>query len=507
MDKYLLGIDIGSSALKITFLSTEGRTVGPFGSEIKMVAPRPGYVEQNPDSWMEIFANTFSDAIKHSGIDPADIIAIAPDATTHTTVLLDRDFRPVRPAIMWNDQRSVAIAERLKKEHGELIFRLTNHEPGAMWSLCQNLWVKENEPEKWAKVVHMVFAKDYLRFCLTGQYLTDYIDAQGSQFFDVEKNEWSDYLCGLMGFERSRLPEIKKPTDFAGVVTEEAAKRTGLKAGTKVYVGTTDTVMEVFAAGAVAKGESTVKLATSGRICVVSDKAYPHPMLVNYSHVAEGLWYPGTGTRSCASSLRWFKDNFARFEEVQAKKENRNVFAMLDEFAEKIPVGSDKLFYHPYLLGEFTPYANANLRASFIGASYSHTTAHFARAIMEGCAYSLRDCFSVIDELGLVANGKTRLIGGGSGSKLWAGIVADVLQRTLVRPSVSDSSFGSAMLAGIGAGVFSDAGDAVAKCVKYTDEILPNPENFEKYNILFDYYKKIQKQLEGVYNELAGENI
>ena len=507
MNEYLLGVDIGSSALKITLLCADGRTVGPFSREIKMSAKRPGYVEQNPDSWLEIFSQALSEAVEIAGIDTADIVALAPDATTHTTVLLDSEFRPVRPAIMWNDQRSAAIAEKLKKEHGDLIFRLTNHEPGAMWSLCQNLWVRENEPDNWNRVSHMMFAKDYFRFCLTGDYLTDYIDAQGSQFFDVEKNEWSDSLCDLMGFDCARLPEVKKPTDFAGVVTKEAAAKTGLKAGTKVFVGTTDTVMEVFAAGAVSKGQSTVKLATSGRICVIADKAYPHPMLVNYSHVVDGLWYPGTGTRSCASSLRWFKDNFARYEEVQAEKENRSVFEILGELAEKIPVGSDKLFYHPYLLGEFTPYANANLRASFTGASYSHTNGHFVRAIMEGCAFSLRDCFSVIDELGLPANGETRLIGGGSASRLWSQIVADVLQRPLIRPSVSDSSFGSAMLAGIGAGVFVDAHDAVAKCVKCDDVITPKIENYEAYNTLFRYYKKIQKQLEGVYTDLAGMEL
>ena len=507
MNRYVLGVDIGSSTLKITFLDSDGNTIGPFRREIKSYMPKLGWVEQNPQDWLALFADTLREAKETANIDAGQILAVAPDSTTHTTVLLDKNFRPVRPVILWNDQRSHEIAGEMGPERAKEIFGLSYHPPGAMWSLFHNLWVKRHEPEVWDKVVYMMFAKDYFRFCLTGEYMTDFIDAQGSQFLDVRKNEWSDTLCDIMEFPARQLPLLKKPTDCAGFVTEQAASATGLAKGTKVFVGTTDTVMEMLASGAILEGQSTIKLATAGRVCVISKKAYPDRLLVNYSHVVGGMWYPGTGTRSCASSLRWYKDNFAQLQEHQAKQQNKSVYTLLDEMAREAEVGSGKLFYHPYLLGEFTPYADADLRASFVGAAYHHTNANFARAVMEGCAYSMRDCLDVIYKLQIPTSGDIRLIGGGAMSDLWSQIVSDVIGRNVVRPIVSDSSFGSAMLAGVALEMFADYYDAVKKCVKYDDPIVYNERNAEKYNVLFGYYKKIQSLLQGLYGDLAAETL
>jgi xylulokinase len=503
MSGYFLGIDLGSSSLKISFLSTDCSVTGPFSREIPGVFPQAGWTEQHPELWYRLLCDLLSESFARTSIKPSEIIAIAIDGATHTTVLLDKDYRPLRPAIMWNDQRAADVASRLPRELHDEIFGKTYHPPGAMWSLCQNLWVAENQPELWQKVKFMMFAKDYLRFRLTGEYVTDFIDAQGSQFYDMKEMCWSRSLCALMGFEADYLPHIQKSTDLAGAIMEMAAKETGLTVNTKVFTGTTDTAMEVLAAGAIRPGQSTLKLATSGRICVVTDKAYPHLNLVNYSHVIDGLWYPGTGTRSCATSLRWFKDNFAQYEHYVADAGGKNVYKLLDELASHVPVGTEGLFFHPYLLGEFTPYRNAHLRASFIGAGMNHTRGHFIRAILEGTAYSLRDCMQVLQMLDITAKGTTKLIGGGSSSALWAQITADVMDRELETPKISDSSFGSAMLGAVGYGHFNSFQEAVAACFTTTGIITPIPGNTERYDRLFLIYKDIVAKLVPVYDELA----
>ena len=502
MKHYVCGIDIGSSALKITLLAADGSTLGPFKREIITKFPKPSYAQQDPSQWYALLKECLQDAFETGLVDGAHIAAVAPDAATHTTVLLDENYSPVRDAIMWNDQRSAALAAACPIR--DRVFQLTNHAPGAMWSLFQCMWVKENEPDVWKRTRYLLFPKDYLRFQLTGVYCTDHIDAEGTELYDVHTKSWAAELCAQLGFPVEQLPPIKKATDLAGILTAAAAEDLGLAAGIPVYVGTTDTVMEITAAGAVSLGQATVKLATSGRICVVTNRAFPHEQLVNYSHVVEGLWYPGTGTRSCATSLRWYKDHFAKAEAAEARAKGKSVYRILDEKAAGVPAGCEGLFFHPYLLGEFTPYSDENLRASFIGASMKHTEAHFIRAILEGAAYSLRDCMGVVEKLGMSITAEhLLLIGGGSVSSLWGQILADVLGRTIAVPAVSDSSFGSAMLAGVACGMFPDFYDAVSRCCRVTGVIEPNGENKACYDSLFPVYQQLVQVLAPVYKQLA----
>ncbi|MBO5908239.1 MAG: xylulokinase, partial [Clostridia bacterium] len=338
-------------------------------------------------------------------------------------------------------------------------------------------------------VRYIFFEKDYVRYYLTDVFCTDYIEAEGSMLFDCNKMQWDEELCGLGGITVDMLPPIVNPTDVIGKVTEQAAKTTGLKAGTPVICGTTDTVMEVFASGAVSKGDVTVKLATAGRICVITDKPYPDRHLVNYSHIAEGMWYPGTATKSCAASYRWYRDTFG------------GEYKELDMGAAELPIGCDGLIFHPYLNGELTPYADPMLCGSFTGVRATHTKAHFTRAVLEGVAYSLLDSKLYLDSLGIPYNSVATAIGGGTKGKLWRQMIADALGIALKTTESSDSSFGSAMLAGIAAGVFKDAADAVAKCVKEVDITYPNSDNTSKYREVFEVYKKIHDALAPIYQE------
>ncbi len=487
--KYALGIDFGGGASKATLLSEEGKIVATNTVEYKTLYPQSGRTEQNPIDWYNATKENIRAVLNKSGVDSANIMAVSLDAATHTAVIMDENFNVLRPSIYWTDIRSLDEVQYLKDNYGQFIYDTVLHIPDTIWTLPQLMWVKNNEPEIWSKVKRIMFAKDFVRHLLTGDYVTDNIEAEGSMLFDYNKQCWSKELCDIINIDISLLPNVVSPTDIVGKITADAAEDTGLKEGTKVLCGTTDTVMEVFAAGAVSKGQMTLKLATAGRICVVTDKSYPDKNLINYSHVFEGLWYPGTATKSCAASYRWYRDTFG------------GDYADLDKGAENIAPGADGLIFNPYLNGELTPYADPKLCASFIGVRASHTKAHFTRAVLEGVSMSIKDCMNALEEIGIPHEDTAVIIGGGGKSPLWRQITADVIGMTLIEKKYSDSSFGSAMLAGVKAGFWTDAKTAVETCNETVSITKPNAENNDKYKTIFQKYKKVHDALAEIYHE------
>lgn len=487
--KYLLGIDFGGGASKATLLDTQGRIAAENTVEYPTLYPQPGFCEQRPEDWCRALCENTRALLEKSGAAAGDILALALDSATHTWVAADENFEPLFPAIHWTDTRARQQAAALREEHAELIFRLTFHQPDTIWSLPQFLWVRQNRPEAFTKIRRIFFEKDYLRFFLTGVFCTDFIDAQGSLLFDATRACWSPELAELVGIDMEALPPLCRPDDTIGQVTPAAAAATGLCAGTPVICGTTDTCMEVFAAGAVHQGDATVKLATAGRICVVTDRPCPDRDLVNYAHIVPGLWYPGSATKSAAASLRWYRDTFG------------GDYRELDRAAADIPIGSEGLFFHPYLNGELTPYADPALCGSFVGIRATHGKAHFTRSVLEGVAFSLYHCRQKMQQLGLTLPPAATLIGGGSKSALWAQITADCLGMDLQVNQSSDSSLGSAMLAGLAIGVFKSPEEAVRVCIQHKGRFSAVPENTRQYARLFERYVRIHDVLAPVYGE------
>ena len=487
--RYLLGVDFGGSSSKATLLGEDGRVAATATCEYPTYYPQSGWAEQNPeDSWNAFVANV-RELLEKSGVAPEDIAAVALDAATHTAVLLDAKDRPVRNAIYWTDTRASAEADELRARCGEAITKLSFNSVSSLWTLPQLLWLSRHEPETLARTDKIMAVKDYIRYRLTGDFVTDDIEAMGFMLLDANRNAWSDELCALAGVTPDKLPPLVRPTQRLSALREEAARETGLRRDTLVIAGTTDTVMEVYAAGAIAPGQATVKLATAGRICAVTERAVVDPCLVTYRHVIDGLWYPGTATKSCAASNRWYRDTFG------------GDYAQMSDAAAGVARGSDGLFFHPYLQGEITPYRDDKLRASFVGATGHHTKAHFNRAVLEGIAYSMKDCYCELERLG-IAPREAVLIGGGSKAPLWRQIMADMLGIPLRTVSDVDSSLGSAMLAGVAAGVFADHRDAAARCVRIQDEITPDPEGVAYYERGFGLYRQIQAALAPIYHQL-----
>jgi xylulokinase len=290
---------------------------------------------------------------------------------------------------------------------------------------------------------------------------------------------------------------VVKPTTICGEVTLQAARETGLREGTPVIVGTSDTAAEDYGAGAIEPGQGIIKMATAGNVCIMSDRPRPTPAGFNYPHVVEGLWYIVAGTNSCASANRWYRDALCRWEVEKAKSKGESAFRRMDEMAAKAPLGAEGLFFHPYLMGERSPYFDPYLRASFVGATMGHQKEHFSRAVLEGVAYSLLDASRVIKDLGQEVR-DLRLIGGGAKSPLWRQILADVMGMPVLIPSAGDASFGSALLAGVGIGLFADPQTAVRQGVQYDALVQPNRQNHEKYQKYFSIYQKIHDQLASI---------
>ena len=484
MAEFYLGIDFGGGACKATLLRSDGKVVATAPAESPTRFGTDGAAEQDPNGWFRAAAANIREILKESGIRPAEIRCIGFDAATHTAVLCDENYKVLRDSVYWTDTRSAPQARALREEYSEEIFAACRHYPDTIWTLPQLMYLRGCEAETYKRIKRVFFAKDYVRHLFTGDFLTDYIEAEGSMLYDVRRGDWSEELLALAGLKKENMPRIERPEAQAGAVTKSAAQTTGLAEGTPVIVGTTDTALEVFASGAVGKGQSTVKLATAGRICCVTDKPFPDENIVNYSFIKRGLYYPGSATKSAAASYRWFRDAFG------------GSYAELDALAAQTPAGSDGLIFHPYLNGELTPYADPSLRGSFVGINGKHVKGHFARAVMEGVAFSLYDCLLYLRERGLSVS-DSFAIGGGVKSSLWRTILSDVLGIRLFMTEYNDSSFGCAMLAGIAAGTFADADDAAHRCCKITCEVSPDAERHALYMRMFETYRKTGRALSG----------
>lgn len=493
----LMGVDFGTGGCKATIIDTTGKVLGSASKEYITYYPHSGWSEQNTEDWITAFIDTVKACLQKSGIDSKELAGLALTASTHNAVLVDKEGKVIRPCIMWTDQRSVKQTQWLREHYGQQIFAIGMQQVSPTWTLPQLLWIKENEPENYRRINKIYFTKDYIRSFLTGDWCTDHVDAQGSLLYDAKKREWSAELCKIIDLPVEALPPVVKSKAIAGTVQRRASELTGLPEGLPVVAGCSDTAAEDYGSGAVNPGQMIIKMATAGNVNLITKEAVPNDKSFTYPYVIEDLWYTVLATNSCASSYRWLRDSIFSLE----KDVCNNVYELMDELASQVPIGSQGLIYHPYLLGERCPYYNAHLRASFIGLNMIHEKKHFARAVMEGVAFSLNDCFQIVNNMNVEIK-EIRLIGGGAKSTLWSQIVSDVIGLPLLRPENDDSSFGGALLAGVGVGIFGGEVEAVLSCVRIEKELQPNMENHKKYQQFFEVYQDIVNKLTPTYSKL-----
>jgi xylulokinase len=472
MSAFVVASDLGSSGCKTVVVGADGHVRAAALRDYPTRHPRDGWCEQDPADWVEAVLDTAARAVGAAGIAPGEVAALGLVGVTHNAVLLDAADRVLRPSILLFDTRSEPQCAAIEARFGTTVFARTRNTVTPIWTWPQLMWVREHEPDIFVRIARVLFQKDHVRHAIAPGPVTDSIDAAGSLLYDPVAGAWVDDFVDDLGLPPGALPEVVASTDSVAALSGQAASRIGLLAGTPVIAGTTDTVAEVLGAGALSPGQGTVKLASVGRVTCVASAPLDHPMALNYRHVLDPLWYPGTAIKHASTALRWLRDATGGPD-----------FTTLSDEAGAVPPGSHGVLFHPYLNGEWAPFWDSRLRASFLGLTMAHGRGHAARAVMEGVAFALRDAVDFAEDFGLHAR-EFRLLGGGSVSPAWAQILTDVLERPLILPAERDAAYGAALITGMGAGLFPRDAKALSGLIRTAGTCQPRPDVAERYRAL-----------------------
>ena len=488
---YVIASDLGSGSCKTIAMDVNGKVAATAQYEYQTYYPHPGWAEQDPEDWYAAFCATVRSVMEQSGISQGQVVGVGIVGVTHNVVLMDEHDKPLCRTILIFDSRSTAQVDEILAHWGDDVWNLTLNDITPVWTWPQMLWLKQNRPEVWSKTRHILFQKDYVRHRFAPAYITDVIDAGGTLFFDPVLETWIEPFCEDLGIDPTWLPEVVSPFEIVTKVSPQGAADTGLAAGTPVIAGTTDTVAEVLGSGAVSPGEAVVKLASVGRIAAVTTEPMRSSHILNYRHVFDGLWYPGTASKSAATSVRWLRDA------VWSEGCQETVYSRMDEAASEVSPGSNGLIFHPHLLGEWAPHWDDQMRASFVGLTARHTRSHLTRAVMEGVGFSLKDALVEMEDLGLKPK-DIRLIGQGSKSSIWSYIIANILDRPLMVPEQVDAAYGTALITAMGIRAIEQSPKALEPVIAMRNKIDPDPLVSSTYAALFDIYRQADRALRSV---------
>jgi xylulokinase len=471
----LIGLDVGTTGVKAIAISPEGQVLARAERAYPLSTPQPGWSEQNPEDWWRA---TEAALQALATADIRDVAGIGLSGQMHGLVCLDRHEQVLRPAILWNDQRTGIECSEIEERIGlERLISLTGNRALTGFTAPKLLWVHRHEPDIYSSVAHVLLPKDYVRLRLTGEHAIDVTDASGTLLFDVARRRWSDDVTAALDVPSSWLPPSLESAEISGRTAQ----------GVPVAAGAGDQAAAALGVGVDRLGPLSVVLGTSGVVFahLPAFAADPQARVHVFCHAIPGAWHAMGVTLSAAGSLLWFRDALARGVP----------FAELDDEAARWPPGSDGLVFLPYLVGERTPHADPDARGAFVGLSPRHDRAAMARAVMEGVAYSLRDSRELLTALGVLAK-DGRVAGGGARSRLWLRIVASALGLPLELTSTEEgSAYGAALLGGVVSGVFSDPHEAVDACVRVVDVVGPDPAWQEAYDKGYQRFRELYPAL------------
>ena len=415
----------------------------------------------------------------------------------HGLTLLDERGAVLRPAILWNDQRTGAQCDEIRRRLGRArLIQLTGNDALTGFTAPKILWVQENEPEIYKRVRHILLPKDYVRWLLTGGFAVDRADGAGTILFDIQTRDWSPEMLQALGIPAEWLPKTYEGPEITGRVTAEAARLCGLREGTPVVAGGGDNAAMAVGVGAVKSGIVALTLGTSGVVFATTEQAFiePEGRLHAFCHSVPGRWHLMGVMLSAAGSLRWYRDTVAPgmgYDQLLAP-------------AEQIPMGSEGLLFLPYLTGERTPHPDPLARGAFVGLTVRHGLAHMTRAVLEGVAYGLRDSFELLKSAGLAKIDQVRITGGGAKSLFWRQILADTFNTELVTVKTTEgAAYGAAILAGVGAGAWSDVDAASAAAVEVTGSTKPTEQGVAFYEKAYGLYRRLYPALKDISHELG----
>jgi xylulokinase len=488
-----LGIDVSTTGAKALLIDSSGSVVSSATTPLSLSTPQPLWSEQDPHEWWMGVVASIQKALRQAKVSGDRVAAVGLTGQMHGLVLLDGAGKVLRPAILWNDQRTGAQCDEIRARLGfERLVRITGNNALTGFTAPKILWVQQHEPEIYAQARHILLPKDYVRYCLSGEYGMDKADGSGTMLFDLPTRTWSGEMLQALDIPAEWLPPTFEGPQITSRVTPQAAAQTGLKPETPIMAGGGDQAAGAVGVGAVEPGIVSLALGTSGVVFATTEGPFVEPQgrLHAFCHALPDRWHFMGVMLSAAGSLQWYRDTLAAgqtFDDLLAP-------------AVDVPPGSDGLLFLPYLTGERTPHPDPLARGAFVGLTLRHTQAHLTRAVLEGVAFGLRDSFELIRNAGNIIVRQVRVSGGGAKSPLWRQILADVLGAELVTVNTTEgAAYGAALLAGVGAGAWSDVHSACQTAIHITGQTSPSGVSYETR---YDSYKQLYPALKAIFPAL-----
>jgi xylulokinase len=493
---FVVGLDVSTTATKAILVDASGTVRGVGSASYDYETPHPLWSEQDPHLWWQAAITALNQVLSDNNVTGTEIDAVGLTGQMHGSVLLDESGEVVRPAILWNDQRTGRECDEIREKVGaERLIQVTGNDALTGFTAPKLLWVANNEPENWARVRHVLLPKDYVRYRLTGEYAVDVAGGSGTILFDLARRTWSPEILEALDIDPDLLPPTFEGPALTGTVSPDSATVTGLRPGTPVVAGGGDQSANAVGVGAVDSGVVALSLGTSGVVFATTDgpSIEARGRVHSFCHAVPDRWHMMGVMLSAAGSLRWFRDTFTpgvSFDDLVAD-------------AAEVEAGSDGLFFLPYLTGERTPHPDPQARGAFVGLTVRHDLRHLTRAVLEGVSFGLRDGLDLMEGAGLPAPTEIRASGGGTRSRLWRQILADVLRAEISTVATEEgAAYGAALLAATGAGWFKTVEEACREAVTIHPSASPSSD-VARYQEAHEIYRGLYPALRPSFNAIA----
>ncbi len=504
---YLLGIDVGTSGTKTLLCDYEGNVLATATAEHGISSPRPGWSEQDPLEWWQATCQATRNVIDRAKVSADQVTAIGLSGQMHGSVFLDRDNTPLRPAILWNDQRTAKECEQIETLAGgrKKLINMVGNPALTGFTAPKVLWVRRHEPKVYNRTRHLLLPKDYVRFCMTGEYATEVGDASGTLLLDVKKRTWNRKLLSLLEIDPDLLPACHESHVVSGHLHAAGAEALGLKEGTAVVGGSGDQPAAAVGNGIVATGIVSATMGTSGVLYAHADEPTydPRGRVHTMCAAVENKWCVFGCVLSAGGSFQWFRNHLGLEEQARAKERGVDPYELLTEEAALAPPGCEGLFFLPYLTGERCPHADPDARGGWIGLTARHNRPAIVRSLLEGITFGMNDILRIMLDMGITVR-TVRLSGGGARSALWRQLQADVYNKSVATINSDEgSAYGVAILAGVGTGVWKNVPQACKAIIRETQKLRPQPKLARLYQRHHEQYQRLYPALKEEFARIA----
>ena len=502
---YLIGIDVGTSGTKTLLCNDRGKILATATREYPCSSPKPLWSEQNPHHWWRATTQSIKHVLRKARVKARDVQAIGLSGQMHGAVFLDKNHNVLRPAILWNDQRTEAQCREITRKVGpKRLIRIACNPALTGFTAPKILWVRTHEPRIYEKTRKILLPKDYIRFRLSGAFATEVSDASGTLLLDINARRWSRPVLNALDIDPALLPDCFESQVVSAQLSPAAAKATGLPTGTPIVGGGGDQAAGAIGNGIVRAGAISATIGTSGVVFAHADtvRTDPKGRVHTFCHAVKGKWHVMGVVLSAGGAFQWYRNTFAARETAQTRRRS-DPYDLLCRKAAAAPAGAEGLLFLPYLTGERTPHADPHAKAAWIGLTPRHTAHHLIRSLLEGITFAMRDSLQIITSMRVPVR-QIRLSGGGARSKLWRRIQADVYGKPVSTVnSAQGPAFGAALLAGVGAGAFKTIREACDATVRITSTTRPNPETVSLYNKIYPQYQRLYAALKNEFPRLS----